>query len=369
MKEDMKSIKSIFLGFLDEKCSYETYIKMKDLYRRIRRKSYNACETYVMNPKWGKKCKKYYVLRFSSPIFGPLAIARNLLCIYPWAEEHGYILLIEYCYRDDFEKEIYPRINFWEKLFVQENSVEKLLEMKEQIIFESVDYFRKDRVSSKFLRTLNDEKNEFQYKYLGGSTGKEYYRKWKKVSEKCLELAPQITQIKDSLGYLFENGGETIAVIFRAGFTKAYYDKTSKENQEALSYHARVPDVDKTLGLLDDYLSKKRYKYIFFCCEEQEIVERFKIKYKNKLVSIERERYMNSYPPVVGMDADNIKEVFSEEILMSQYVPYLQEVYIASKCKYLFGCVCSGTLMALIWNSGCYEDVYILPDENPNSGY
>ncbi len=363
-----KNIKNVGWNILKKRCNYGTYIKWRSFYTKITttKHSLRGRNAYVIKDKRNKDYK-YYVLRMEVPLMGPLAVARNLLMVYPWAEQKGYKLLVEYCYLDVLEKGYHNGLNIWEELFIQKEKINDLINNKVGIIFEEINAINKEICANGFLKQVNGSSNDFRVKLLTDDRRKNYYREWNAIAGKCLEFSPVVTQIENKLSYLFENGNKTVAVIFRAGFTKTYYEKASGRNKEMLSYHPRTPDVAQTMELLDKYLNEKQYDYIFLCCESPEVIETFKEKFKDKLIYIKRNVYMNY--ECCNMAIEEIKKIYTKEKMLSQYIPYLQEIYIASKCKFLFGHTCGGTQMALILNAGCYDDVYITADENFHSEY
>ncbi len=127
--------------------------------------------------------------------------------------------------------------------------------------------------------------------------------------------------------------------------------------------HPRQPKAEDLYDRIDILLNENKYKYIYLVTEDNDIYEKFKERYKEKIISIPQNR-------ISLKEKKFLFDVIKENNLdtYSRNLDYLTAIVLLSKCKALVGGRSSGTVAAMVlsegfsdvylWNQGRYGDVF-----------
>lgn len=117
--------------------------------------------------------------------------------------------------------------------------------------------------------------------------------------------------------------------------------------------HPRQPKAEDLYNRIDILLNENKYKYIYLVTEDNEIYEKFKDKYKEKVISVPQDRISLKEKKFLF---DVIKE--NKMDTYSRNLDYLTSIYLLSKCRALVGGRSSGTVAAMVLSDG-FSDIYL----------
>jgi hypothetical protein len=132
-------------------------------------------------------------------------------------------------------------------------------------------------------------------------------------------------------------------------------------NQKLFVSYSGHPSIDEAICKVQECMSAWKYDYIFLVIDDQEGLEIFKKVFKERLLYIERDRWVY-FKNGIALTADeriktripkNDVEIYEEELR------FLTEVHIMSRCNSIVCSKTSANISALLINGNRYENTYI----------
>ena len=117
--------------------------------------------------------------------------------------------------------------------------------------------------------------------------------------------------------------------------------------------HPVQPSVEEVIEKIEEFL-KKEDANIFLVTEDSTIKNRLFNKFPDKLITIDEDIVFDDYH-TGKMLADSIEQKNKIEVASV----YLMKILCLAKCKRLIASKTNGSLMALIFNGGGYEETYV----------
>ena len=120
--------------------------------------------------------------------------------------------------------------------------------------------------------------------------------------------------------------------------------------------HPIQPPVD---ALLDKVYCRKRewnLDYIFLACDASSVINKFKDKFGDSLITIPRQRAL----PAEEEGLDRNKEMYRRDNLFKTTLDYLTEMELLAKCNALIGSITSGFRYAIVRNGNRFEHLDVL---------
>lgn len=375
MKVDLKrEIGSKLFNDLRDVLSYKSYAKILELYYKLRHKTYEKYElsSDIRNHK-GKD--DYIVFRFDKCGIGILGIVRCALIMCERAEKEKLTPLIDFEFRVDYQNKGLFCDNAWEYVFQQPCGVSNVSTSTDgnyfvsQIGYTGGSYSDKKQrkevfgISDAFFPTIHPEGWRAYYKNL--ST---YMRKW-------IHLRPEIEkQYHEKFEKIFCDRIGVLGVAFREEFS-IYHD--GNDDGSVLSKHPHHLPNNKKYAVVEEYMKKSACTYLFVTTAFQDTIDDLTEIFGDRLLYIDRKRQLFSTFKKRRMElGDGIMEAKDNPI--EQYhtfadpkgkyyglidfsregmIDYVGEIYLLSKCDYLFADNSTGSIVALMWNGGKYKDV------------
>lgn len=309
--------------------------------------------------KGGKKNddKQYLVIRYSIPGMGILAVYRGAISAIKYALDNGYIPLIDYEWEEDYSGKMLNINNHWSYVFNQPMLVD----------FEDIK-------GSKNIKVGDIAAMYYDIPYIEINDYKSYYKKWGEMGKKyCTFNVTSKERFEKTFTELFKNKGKILGICLRDGFS------VERElGMDYMSEHPKEPEINEIFEKVDLYMEKWNCDTIYLTAQFENTVILFEEKYGDSVVCTERKRirvtdnyrkfllnFKNSNK-MSSKEHQEIYEKYPEYSIENKDVilDYVEEIYGLSLCNYLIATKNGGTIGALIFNEGKYEDIYVFNDEN-----
>jgi len=118
--------------------------------------------------------------------------------------------------------------------------------------------------------------------------------------------------------------------------------------------HVRQPSINEIIELVKEKLDEWEMEYIYFACELEAHVERMKEEFGEKVLYLNRMRYVEDHKP------DEANPLYISGMRRQVNLEYLTEMVMLSKCNALISGISSGEKAAIIWNNHNYEHIKII---------
>lgn len=365
----MKQLCRFLLNSLPiEMTRYIDRIRLKRVYKdkNIKNLSY-----YISKKKQPKN--KYVVLRFSPGNVGLFALMRSIVFTIDYWEKRHFIPVIDFEYEDYLLSDKLGEHNIWDKCFKQKKTVKEVL--KEDYVL--VDDVSKHRANLKTCMVINGNCVQTNCDLVGlvRNSWREYYKKVNQYLMNEIVKSDAIDNVLEKEFYSKKSNKQVIlGVMMREEFSEEAYHLMPEERRKIIDLHPRVPNVDETIEIVDQYVKQHHIDKIFLSTTIIETVDQFKNRFGDKVICLERERCsMETYKVNhFGLSSSEHREKLKED--WGDYeadipVKYVSEVYALSDCDYLLAAPSGGTIGALMFNGGQYKDIKILDDLNQSKLY
>lgn len=319
------------------------------------------------------KCdKKYCVLRFDFPGRSLFSTALSYIFMYEWAVDRGYIPVVDMEYVHSYMQGRIGEDNKWEYCFQQPVSVK---EMKNQNWVLIKGGFG---ISNSWMRKtcmdINGIKDDVHI-HVTEKNWRDYYANINKYVKKCWIFKDSLLEeFENKYGNKLKNADGVVGVFLRENFSNDFYESLSDIEKKIYDKHPRVPNIERIIIIVKEYMDKWKCKYILVSSLYQDSVDKFRAVFGDAVFTIDRERKtleesINTRPINFDMTDGEIyhksKHIDYREMLIS----YVQEVIGLSRCDYLIAAKGGGAAAALSLNGGRYKDICILADTNESKWY
>lgn len=181
---------------------------------------------------------------------------------------------------------------------------------------------------------------------------------YKKYAEQLSKLCPKYSRfvqfnektqkyIDNMYNNLFPKDFNVLGVVLRG---TAYGVHATQ-----FSSHPKQVSIDELIINVKYYMEKWEYEYCFFVNEVQEIVEKMKKEFGDKIIIMPRLRDSITRKT----DGSQLNPMYFDGQRYKTNLDYVTEIALLSKCDALIGSMSSGTRTALIWNENKYAHINI----------
>lgn len=308
------------------------------------------------------KDKSIIVFRLFEPGYGVLTAWRGAVAYIMWAEEMGYVPYIDHERASVYEKNEIGNENFYEHYFQQYSD----LKPEEILHSRRVMFLPCETVKVDYSLTIRDEYDSDYYANFKKEhiIGKAWFNnntiKW--LEETADEILPLHTNI---LGVSMR---EEFRLLTEAGWSRS-------------KNHPHEPSIDIILNKARELMVQWECEFIFLSTMYLDTIESFEKAFPNKILYVPRKRYYidSEYRNFIAKSAANTYSPigFEKELSVSKFNSmdyetkdaYIKEVYLLSKCTHLLATKNGGSVTAMYWNGGKYENSYFFEDLNSSSAY
>lgn len=308
---------------------------------------------------YGKKNpdKVFVIIRYSNDGLGILALWRNVIAQIKWAIGNNFIPIVDYRNKSYIGEEfIFNKNNMWEWFFGQ-----------------AQDYNLNDALESKNV-ILNAGKYDNILK-LKNSYEKGFYKKNLRFLRKYVWFKPEIElKFKKKVLDVLPEKEKVLGISVRENF---YLN--GEFNWSRAKLHPKEPNIMDVIRKAKHLMKLWECKYCFISTIYEDTIELFKNEFGNNVLFMNRKRGKLSEARVImeekiksesiGEKSGYKKSLFQEKDTYTVMYEYLAEQYILSKCTYLLATKSSGSISAVYWNGGEFEDIYFFEDENYAESY
>ena len=303
------------------------------IYRYILTNTVGRLETYrnekrnrEVSCSWGKdnadKC--FYIIGIDFKMAGIFAIAKTVLSHIMYAEDHGYIPVVDLRnYRNQFLT--LTKGNPWEMFFTQptEWDLEKIACSKNIIKSRNNQFISRDYECS--IYSLNNPNNEI-------------FLKQRALYKKYFHFSSQVEQyVQEQYKRIIGNKKCVLGVLCRGT------DYTQKKPK----YHPVQPSPQMVIEKIYEIQQTRQCDYIYLATEDETILNIFRHEFEDKLLYMPQKRF--GYLANANFISELNMDSQSRFILNMQY---LASLYILSKCNYLIGGRTSGSIGAYLMSDG-----------------
>lgn len=272
---------------------------------------------------------------------------RNLQSL-AYAIENGWIPVIDwenygpFSHQEDYE--ILGTKNCWEYYWNQpsEYTLEEVYQSKNVILSEQNTRDNKFVPSAFFSTKLQEQAEDYALrcpKYDQYITLNEYTEKY--ILEKQVETFPEDSRI--------------LGVAVRG---TSYGVESTQRGMAKADGHPKQPSVNKLIEEIRRTMEEWKMDYVYITCESQPLIEMVKNSLGDKVLVLERDRYV--VPPKRGDVEKNLDPLYVPGKKYQTNLDYLTEMVLLSRCNSLLAAMSSGTRAAIIWNAGQYEHMEII---------
>lgn len=365
----MKQLFKLLLNYLPLEVT--NFIYRISLRRIHRDKNAKELSYYVSKKKNTKE--KYVVLRFANTKSGIFAIMRKLVFTMDYWEKRHFIPVVDFEYKDYFTNGMLGEHNIWDQCFKQTKSVKEVLNA--EYVF--VEDLSRQRAMLKTCMDINGNCNSdtCDIVELKKSGWREYYKKVNQYLMKWLVKSDAVENILVREFYPKKTNQETIlGVMMREEFSKEAYQLMPEGRKKIMDKHPRVPDIDETIEIVDQYIKRYDINKIFLSTLHTDTIEKFQNRFGDKVFFVERARTSMDIYKINQFELSNSE---AREEMKNDWgdteteipVKYVSEIYALAECDYLLGAPSGGMVGALMINGGKYKDIEILEDFNRSKYY
>lgn len=300
-------------------------------------KNYLAQEKRITRPNGEDPETTYYVIRCNLPECGFFAIYMYILDHLAWAEDHGYVPVLDIERYDCLYKEKEPvndTTNPWYYYFqpLSEVTLEDC-KRKKNVIYGPIKYLHYKAIY--YYR--DKEKNVLP--------DSEQISELHKLAEKYMKLRPEIKELLDEQKKLISCYGRVLGIHVRG--TDMYTEGKQ---------HPIPTGKTKDFSLIDDIIKTHHIEGIFLCTDTESTVQLFREKYGDKVITTDAVRQVNDNGTGIHKD-----KALGDQRLHHKYllgVEVLTDMYMLANCQVLLCGPSNVPFTALIYNDNEYEKVY-----------
>ncbi len=270
--------------------------------------------------------KYFYIIRPNGESCGLMSLYKHVIQNLIYADEHGYIPVIDFKnYKNMYRNWGGVHKNSWEYYWKQptEYTLEKVKHAKNIIVC---------------ARSLNNISNLYSEETMQSVS---QYTKMVPFSDRV--AAHLDIKYKE----LIAKCGSTSNIL---GVLARGTDYTSLHPHK----HAIVPTVEELFEKIEEP-QYKQYQYIFLATEDETIYERFLERYGDRLLTSGQELYHSN---TKGKALSQIRKKRKHDYYY-RGLEYLTTIYLLSKCDALIASRVGGTIAAVWWNQGSYNNTYL----------
>ena len=159
---------------------------------------------------------------------------------------------------------------------------------------------------------------------------------WKELSCKYLRLKPEVKRIIDNYQkQYFKSKDKIVGVLCRG---------TDYINLKPFR-HPVQPSISEMFNKIDEVIKNYKCNKVFLATEDEQVLNQFKQKYKNKLIYHNQQRYSHTqkeFLAYVSSERENDRFLRGLE--------YLTSIVLLSRCNCFVGGVTSGTVGVELFN-------------------
>lgn len=319
--------------------------------------------SYYVSKKKYAKCK-YVVLRFGGESrIGIFGVLRTVLFSVDYWEKRHYKPVIDLEDGDYLESGNLGEHNKWENCFRQV-SVREVMR-KDYVLVEDLGRTRAlmstcRKINGNFSPFVGIERDEWR----------DYYKKVNRYLQKWLRKSNKVQAVLEKDFYSkIKNSEKVLGVLMREEFSEEAYEMMPEERKKVMDIHPRVPNTDKIVEMVEDYIEKYKIDKIFLSTAHIETLNKFLERFGERIFYIDRKRTtLNLYRiNQFGLSDAGARESITNEWGDTEIevpVKYVSEIYALSECQYLIGVPCGGLVGAMMLNGGKYDDIMLLEDLN-----
>ncbi len=352
---------------------YRIQLEISGGYRNIsKRNGSDYYDTYVLSRNQSKE--KYVIIRADYPIHGFFSVINRYVFAAEWLRSKGYIPVLDYEYVDNLQDRRIGENILLNSVFNNVANIKEIVKEK----WVAVDDYALWKALSKTTKYLNDS-NDNRIRLVTTSNWRDYYCRAKYLFDKSFLFKKTFTrEVEREVSSRFATG-KTLAVIPREIFDKKSREAYSIDMiEKVFKYEPLTPNIEEIVEIVKARMLEWHCDRIFVSTQFNETIRLFEEEFGENLLYVKRRRRNNEEELKKARNISNISEnVFDSMIEAGGYdserfkedaYTYMKESYAASKCDYLIGVPCSGTIGALVLNGGRYKDIEIMEDYN-NSQY
>ena len=278
----------------------------------------------------------FYVIGHTDKVGGLFWIVNKVLMHLSYAEEHNYIPIVDFKnYATQYQAEgLLHQENIWEYYFDQPTS-----------------YSLNDIASAKNIviskkAATPSEKHFMGHFYENEAKILHFRRLYKKYIHLNIETQKYLEEVYNSI---IGNKKNIIGVLCRG---TDYVTKRPKD-------HPIPPTIEEVIDKVLQYIKEYKADYVFLATEDENIKDKFVLKFGDILLFNEQKRTsLSEVREGEYLSETRNRTIVSKEDKYVSGLQYLTAIYILSKCQYLVATQCGGTKGALIMSDG-YKSTYI----------
>lgn len=322
-----------------------------------------------------KSLKKYCIFRFDVKGYGLSAVVRNCIFAFDWAEERGYIPIVDIEYEYDFFRNILGENNPWEYIFEQ-ISVKDVVK-ENWVLVKDLGNYRCWRESTCLY--INGNKDDHLIHLVRSDSWREYFKRVHFCFRKFFSFKREIIDmICEEFSEIMEGKEKVLGVAIRENFTAVIGDKLKeKEVSKVLAKHPLTINTEDAIPIIEEKLIAWKCDKLFLSTDTEESLNLFKKTFGEKLLYLPRDRrnikdyiILNSLfsaPPKEYYDT--CKKMGYYDKIIDNEIAYAKEILLLSHCTSFVGAPSGSTILSMIFNGGIYENIYFLPDLNESNLY
>ena len=260
------------------------------------------------------KKKKFYIIRRETPHVGIFSCILTFLSHLKYADEKGYIPLIDMKYFDNayLYKNQIGKLNAWDYYFLQPGNHEYTLEYvyRSKNVFLSTGDFKSNyKPSKEFLENM-EAMDSGQWRYL-----------WEKYIIPNEKTSCHIEKVYNNM---FSNTDRVMGVLLRGSDYYHYYPKYQGEINE--------DKIDSVIKIVSNSLEKNNCSKLFLMTEDINILMKFQSKFGKMLFYLEDERVPSNCTKPLG-------DIWREKgiDLYQKGLNYITAFYVITKCCCFIG--------------------------------
>ena len=283
--------------------------------------------------------KTFYVIRTGQPFFGLFALTSTVIDHIQYAKRRGWIPIVDgWNYYNAVIQDVENKFksNAWEYYY------EPVSRYRMADVWNSKKVVLSSLLCEPYckLRMAGYSKlTEENIKYLH-----DIFEQNIKIRKDIREEAER--QYKKLIG-----GKRVLGVAYRAQF------KLFEKENDILSYnHPKQAAEEQYYNEIDRLLEAGKYEYIFLSMDGREIFEKFKKRYGDKCIYLQRKLpHRNKKGREQSVEFDFDKSGLNRIDFETETRTYMIETLLLSRCAGLLASMSGNVKMALIWNNGKYD--------------
>lgn len=260
--------------------------------------------------------KVFYIIGRDNMIAGAWSLINTVLMHLCFAEEHGYIPVIDMMnYKNQYTLESdFGRINFWEKVFIQPAGY-------------SLEDISKSR---NIIKCSSELCPDIKYNTSDGSNiweDKEKIDLFRRVYKKYIIYNDRTQRYLDSQVEKYLGNAKNVIGVLCRGTDFLVNKPTGHEVQ---------PDPEVVLNDVRNEFAKGGYDSVFLATEDQDIQDLFYNEFKDRLLFVDQVRIRKTEMKGDAWLSNVKKTLRPDEDKEMSFISYFTATYILSKCRCIF---------------------------------